>query len=152
MPSDYDPAALVQGGAEPLKVYLAEKRNAAWATAVETVVGGQLTRDVEHVIPGARGVSMGCRTLSCLILVDAPADKLLLALEVVQLVNLGPVTVNLGPSPEGRGQLLFLTEPRMADPGTFTSWYRRTRHNTLEAIRSGKMPNPLSVPVSALPD
>jgi hypothetical protein len=152
LPADYDPTVLTQGGAEPLQVYLAEPRNPAWAGAVEDVIGKQLDRDVKHVVPGAGGVSMGCRTLSCLILVDAPADKLPIAVGMVQMVVLGPVTVNLGPTPEGRGQVLFLTERRMADPGAFTGWYVKTRKKTLASVRAGEQPNPLPIPATDLPE
>jgi hypothetical protein len=151
LPADYDPAAMVQGGADPLKVYLAEPRTPAWAGPVEEVVGGQLARDVKHVVPGAGGVSMGCRTLSCLILIDAPPDKLPIAVGMVQFVTLGPVTVNLGPSPEGRGQILFLTERRMSDPATFTAWYTKTRRKVLDSVRAGTQPNPLPIPAKDLP-
>jgi len=94
---------------------------------------------------------MGCRTLSCLILFDVPKEKLDVARAVVMLVTLGPLTSDLGISPEGKGQVLFLTERRMADPATFVAWYRRARHSTLDAIRSGKEPNPLPVPVDQIP-
>jgi hypothetical protein len=148
---DYDPVALVDKGAEPVKVYLAEPRRAAWAGAVEEVVGTQLGADVRKVV-GSGGVSMGCRTLSCLILVEAPADKMELAVSMVQLVALGPITANLGTSPDGKGQVLFLTEPRMADPATFTTWYKRTRKTVLDAVRDGSKPNPLpAVPASEMP-
>jgi hypothetical protein len=148
---DYDPVALVDKGAEPVKVYLAEPRRAAWASAVEEVIGAQLGADVRKVV-GSGGVSMGCRTLSCLILVDAPADKMELAVSMVQLVALGPITSNLGISPDGKGQVLFLTEPRMADPATFTAWYTHTRKALLDAVRDGSKPNPLpSVPASEMP-
>jgi hypothetical protein len=149
--ADYDPTALTRDGADPLKVYLAEPRTPAWAGAVEEVIGKQLDRDVKHVVPGAGGVSIGCRTLSCLVLVDAPADKLPIAVGMVQMVVLGPVTVNLGPTPEGRGQVLFLTERRMADPATFTSWYVKTRQRTLASVRAGEQPNPLPIPAADLP-
>jgi hypothetical protein len=151
LPADYDPAAAVQDGADPAKVYLAEPRNPVWAAAVEGLIGGQLDRDVKRVVPGAGGVRMGCRTLSCLILVDVPADKMALAIALVQLVTLGPVTVNLGPTPEGRGQVLILNEPRMADPATYTGWYRRTRRKTLDSLHAGDQPNPLPIPAADLP-
>jgi hypothetical protein len=148
---EYDPVVLVDRGAEPVKVYLAEPRNPAWAGPVEEVIGAQLDADVKKVT-GAGAVSMGCRTLSCLILVEAPADKMELALSMVQVVALGPITVNLGPSPDGKGQVLFLTERRMADPATFTGWYRNTRKTLLDSVRDGSRPNPLpTVPVSELP-
>jgi hypothetical protein len=70
---------------------------------------------------------------------------------VLSLVTLGPITADLGLSAEGRGQLLVITDRRMADPAAFTSWFRHTRRAALEAIRSGKQPNPLPVPVSELP-
>jgi hypothetical protein len=149
--ADYDPTVLVEQGAEPVKVYLAEPRNAAWAGAVEDVVGRQLGADVKKVA-GSGGVSMGCRTLSCLILVDAPADKMEAALAMVQMVALGPITVNLGATPEGRGQVLFLTERRMADAAAFTGWYQRTRRALLDAVKDHSKPNPLPIPVLDLPE
>jgi hypothetical protein len=151
LPPDYDPTVLVDKGSEPLQVYLAEPRSATWATVVEEAIGGQMRRDLKLMLPEARGLSMGCRTLSCLILVDAPKDKLKEANEIISLVTLGPITVDLGLSPEGRGQVLFLTERRMADPGGFVAWYRGVRRTALADIRSGKRPNTLPVTVDKLP-
>jgi len=151
LPADYDPTVLAEKGGEPLTIYLAEPRHPTWAGVVEEAIGGQMRRDLKQMIPEARGLSIGCKTLSCLILIDAPRDKLEAARAVVNLVTLGPITADLGVSPEGRGQVLFLTERRMADPAQFTSWYRRARLTTLENIRSGKEPNPLPVPVSEVP-
>ena len=70
---------------------------------------------------------------------------------MVTLVTLGPLTSDLGVSADGKGQVLFLTERRMADPAQFTAWYRKARQATLEGIRSGKEPNPLPVPVADIP-
>jgi hypothetical protein len=151
LPPDYDPVALVDKGAEPLQVYLAEPRNPTWAAVVEEAIGGQLRRDLKQIVPEARNLSMGCRTLSCLIIIDVPKEKLDLARAVVTMVTLGPITTDLGISSEGRGQILVVTERRMADPAEFTAWFRRTRRATLDGIRSGKTENPLPVPPSALP-
>jgi len=151
LPPDYDPTVLADKGGDPLQIYLAEPRQPTWAGVVEEVIGGQMRRDLKQMVPEARGVSMGCRTLSCLILVDAPPDKMDAARAVVTLVTLGPLTTDLGISAEGKGQVLFLTERRMADPAQFTAWYRRARQSTLEDIRSGKVANPLPVPVSEIP-
>lgn len=151
LPADYDPTVLAEKGGDPLQIYLAEPRHPTWASVVEEVIGGQMRRDLKQMVPEARGLSMGCRTLSCLIILDAPKEKLDAARAVVTVVTLGPLTQDLGLSPEGRGQVLFLTERRMADPAAFTAWYRRARHSTLEAIRSGKEPNPLPVPLDAIP-
>jgi hypothetical protein len=151
LPPDYDPTVLAEKGGDPLRIYLSEPRHPTWASVVEEALGGQMRRDLKQMIPEARGLSMGCRTLSCLILLDVPKDKIDAARAVVTLVTLGPLTVDLGVSPEGKGQVLFLTERRMADPAVFVAWYRRARQNTLEAIRSGKQPNPLPVPVADIP-
>jgi hypothetical protein len=151
LPLDYDPTVLADKGGDPLQIYLAEPRQPTWAGVVEEVIGGQMRRDLKQMVPEARGLSMGCRTLSCLILVDAPPDKMDAARAVVTLVTLGPLTTDLGISAEGKGQVLFLTERRMADPAQFTAWYRRARQSTLEDIRSGKVANPLPVPVSEIP-
>jgi hypothetical protein len=148
---DYDPTVLADKGGDPLQIYLAEPRNPTWASVVEEAIGGQMRRDLKQMIPEARGLSMGCRTLSCLILVDVPAEKLAAAQGVVSLVTLGPVTADLGLSTDGRAQVLVLTERRMADPADFIAWYRRVRRTTLDGIRSGKTPNPLPVPVSEIP-
>jgi hypothetical protein len=151
LPPDYDPTVLAEKGADPLRIYLAEPRQPTWAGVVEEVIGGQMRRDLRHMVPEARGLSMGCRTLSCLILLDVPKEKLDAARAVAMLVTLGPLTTDLGISSDGKGQVLFLTERRMADPAQFTAWYRRARQTTLENIRSGKEPNPLPVPVSEIP-
>jgi hypothetical protein len=151
LPAEYDPTVLVEKGMDALQVYLKEPRNPTWATVVEEAIGGQMRRDLKQMIPEARNLSMGCRTLSCLILIDVPKDKLEAAGAVVGLVTLGPITVDLGLSPEGRGQVLVLTERRMADPAEFTAWYRKTRQRTLAEIRSGDRPNSLPVPVNQLP-
>jgi hypothetical protein len=151
LPPDYDPTVLAEKGGDPLQIYLAEPRHPTWAEVVEEVIGGQMRRDLKQMVPEARGLSLGCRTLSCLVFIDVPKEKMDAARSVVTLVTLGPLTVDLGLSPEGRGQVLFLTERRMADPAQFTSWYRHARQSTLEAIRSGKEPNPLPVPVDAIP-
>jgi hypothetical protein len=151
LPADYDPTVLAEKGGDPLQIYLAEPRNSTWAGVVEEVIGGQMRRDLKQLIPEARGLSMGCRTLSCIILLDVPKEKIDAARAVVTLVTLGPLTADLGVAPDGRAQVLFLTERRMADPAQFTSWYRRARHSTLEAIRSGKEPNPLPVPLGEIP-
>ena len=151
LPPDYDPTVLVDKGAEPLQVYLAEPRSPTWATVVEEAIGGQLRRDLKQMVPEARDLSMGCRTLSCLILIDVPKEKLPAASAVMGLVTLGPITIDLGLSPEGKAQVLVLTERRMSDPAQFTAWFRRTRRSTLDAIRSGKQPNTLPVPLAKLP-
>jgi hypothetical protein len=149
--ADYDPTALADKGQEPLQIYLAEPRSPTWAPAVEEIIGGQLRRDLTKMVPETRELSITCHTLSCLILVDLPKDKLEAATQVMSLVTLGPITVNLGLSAAGRAQLLFLTDRHMADPAFFTGWYRRIRRQTLNDIRSGKRPNSLPVPVSQLP-
>jgi hypothetical protein len=150
--ADYDPTALVQGGADAVSVYLKEPRNASWAGAVEEVVGGQLRRDLKKAVPEMRSLSMGCRTLSCLVIIDVPEDKRPVASVVLNLVTLGPITADLGLSPDGKGQLLFMTEPRFADPAAFTTWYKRTRARALEDIKTGKRPNPLPIPPTDLTD
>jgi hypothetical protein len=151
LPADYDPTVLADKGGDPLQIYLNEPRSPTWAPVVEQVIGGQLRRDLKQMVPEARDLSMGCRTLSCLILVDVPKDKLEAASAVIGLVTLGPITADLGLSAGGKGQILVLTERRMADPADYTAWYRRTRRSTLDAIRAAKQPNPLPVSVDKLP-
>jgi hypothetical protein len=151
LPPDYDPTVLADQGKDPLQIYLAEPRSATWAAVVEEAIGGQLRRDLKQMVPEAKGLSMGCRTLSCLILVDVPKEQLAAASQVLGLVTLGPITVDLGLSPEGRAQVLVLTERRMADPAEFTGWYRRTRKKLLDEIRAGTRPNSLPVTSDKLP-
>jgi hypothetical protein len=151
LPSDYDPTVLAEKGGDPLEIYRAEPRHPIWASAVEDVIGGQMRRDLKQMVPEARGLSIDCRTLSCLILLDVPTDKIDAARAVVTLVTLGPLTSDLGISPDGKARVLFLTERRMADPAQFTAWYRKARQTTLDGIRSGKEANPLPVPVSDIP-
>src|SRR5687767_3647406 len=64
--ADYDPTVLVQKGAAPLEVFADEPRTAAWADPVEAALGAQMRKDLQHVVPDARGVGLSCRTLSCL--------------------------------------------------------------------------------------
>jgi hypothetical protein len=149
--ADYDPIALADRGTAPLDIYLAEPRNPAWAAVVEDVIGGQLRRDLAQMVPESHGLTMTCRTLSCLIVVDVPKEKLEAASAVVSLVTLGPITADLGLSAAGRAQMVVLADRRMADGAGFTAWYRRARAQTLADIRSGKRPNNLPVEVAHLP-
>jgi hypothetical protein len=151
LPGDYDPTVLADRGTAPLDIYLAEPRNPEWASVVEGAIGGQLRRDLTQMIPEAKGLTMTCRTLSCLIVVDVPKEKLEAASAVLSLVTLGPITADLGLTAAGRAQMVVLTERRMADAAGFTAWYRRVRAQTLADIRSGKRPNNLPVEVSKLP-
>jgi hypothetical protein len=151
LPRGYNPVELIDKGSAPGQVFLSEPRHPEWAPAVESVIGGAMRADVQRLVPEARGLGMSCRTLSCLVQVDAPAGSMAAAMQVAKLVTLGPVTVDLPPTKEGRGQFLFFTEPRMADPNVFTGWYRTTRKRTLAQIKEGKRPNPLPVPVDQLP-
>lgn len=151
LPADYDPTVLVERGAAPVEVFLEEPRHPAWAPAVEEVVGGAIRRDLAALVPETRSFAMGCRTLSCLMIIDVPEARRDAALAVASLVTLGPITVNLGLTPEGKAQLLFLTERRMADPAFFTGWYQRTRRRVLDDVRSGKQPNRLPGPPSSVP-
>jgi hypothetical protein len=145
LPPDYNPTALVQDGADPVQVFLKEPRKPSWAGPVEEAVGGQLRKDLTRAVPEARSLSMGCRTLSCLIIVDVPAEKREAASAVLNLVTLGPITTDLGLTADGKAQILFMTEPRFADAAAFTAWYRRTRERVLDEIKTGKRPNPLPV-------
>ncbi len=143
--ADYDPTALVRKGAEPVEVFLREPRTQVWANTVESVVGGRMRQDLKLIVPEARGLAIACHTLSCLVMVDAPTEKMELAVAVVLLVTLGPITANLGPAPDGRQQVLFLTEPRFAQPAAFVTWYQRARKRTLDDMRSGRQRSPFPI-------
>jgi hypothetical protein len=137
----YDPTKLIDQGKNPAEVYLAEPRDETWAGPVEAVVGGRMRSDVEREIPGA-GLVLKCKSLSCLVGIDAPADKRERALAISKLMTLGPVTVDLGPEEDGTIRWLFFGESRMADANVFTAWYLKIRKRTLDQIREGKKPNP----------
>jgi hypothetical protein len=150
-PGAYDPTKLLDEGKAPGEVYLAESREPAWADPIETVVGGRMRADLERMVPGA-GVILHCRRLSCLVGVDAPADKREAARAVTKFITLGPITVDLDPEEDGTLRWLFFSEPRMGDAEVFTEWYRRLRKSTLAKIKEGKTANPFPVPVDQLPD
>jgi hypothetical protein len=114
-------------------------------------VGGKMRGDLERLVPGAE-LRMQCKTLTCLVGVDAAEDKRPLALAVVKVIMLGPLLVDLDPEEDGTQRWLFITEPRMSDPKVFTDWYLKIRKTTFERIKSGERPNPLPLPVDQLPD
>ena len=93
-----------------------------------------------------------CRQLTCLVGIDAPPDKRETALAVSKVIMLAPVVVDLDPEEDGTLRWLFFSEPRMADPTVFTTWYQRQRKTLLARIKSGKEPNPFPVPAAELPD
>jgi hypothetical protein len=147
----YDPTRLVENGVPAGEVYLKEPRDPVWADVVETVVGGKMRGDLERLVPGA-SLQIVCKTLSCLIGVDAPEGKHALALAVVKVIMLGPLLVDFDPEEDGTRRYVFLTEPRMSDPQVFTDWYQNTRKRTFEAIKAGTRENPIPVPAEQLPD
>ena len=147
-PGAYDPTKLLDEGKNAGEVYLAEARDPAWADLVETVVGGRIRGDLERMVPGA-GVVLHCRRLSCLVGIDAPAEKRDAAKAVSKFITLGPVTVDLDPEEDGTLRWLFFSEPRMGDAAAFTEWYKRLRKTTLAKIKEGKTPNPFPVPLEA---
>jgi hypothetical protein len=149
-PGAYDPTKLLDEGKQPSDVYLAEARDPDWADPVETIIGGRMRADIEGMVPGA-GVVLKCHRLSCLVGIDAPADKREAALAVSKFITLGPVTVDLDPEPDGTLRWLFFSEARMSDAAAFTDWYKKLRKATLARIRDGKAPNPLPVPIAELP-
>jgi hypothetical protein len=151
LPRDYDPTVLLAKGAEPIQVFLKEPRNAPWARRVEAIIGQAMSRDLEQYVPEARGMGMTCHTLSCIIVVDAPAEKLGAALAVTKLVTLGPFTIDIPVDEDGKGRWLFFTERRMADPAAFTDWYLAARKRTLAGIREGKRSNPFPVTPDKVP-
>lgn len=147
----YDPMDRIRAGLSPGQVFLQEPRDPDWAPAAEAALGARMLRDLGALVPEAR-VGVTCRTLSCVIQVDAPAPKVALAMEVVKLVTLGPMMVDVPGERQDRGQVLFLGDPRMADGGQFSAWYAEAHRRTLEDIKTGKRPNPLSVPIAPLGD
>jgi hypothetical protein len=147
----YDPTKLVENGVPAGEVFLKEPRDDVWAGAAETAIGGKMRGDLERLVPGAT-LQMQCKTLTCLIGVDAPEDKRPLALAVVKVIMLGPLLVDLDPEEDGTQRFLFITEPRMSDPQVFTEWYQRTRKRTFAEIKAGSRPNPIPLPSDQLPD
>jgi hypothetical protein len=107
--------------------------------------------DIERMVPGA-GVILHCRRMSCLVGIDAPAEKREAAKAVSKFITLGPVTVDLDPEEDGTQRWLFFSEPRMGDAMAYTEWYKRVRKVSLAKIKEGKTPNPFPVPVDQLPD
>ncbi len=150
-PGGYDPIKLLDEGKPAGEIYLAESRDPAWADPVETIVGGRMRGDLERMVPGA-GVILHCRRLSCLVGIDAPAEKREAAKAVTKFITLGPVTVDLDPEEDGTQRWLFFSEPRMGDAQVLTEWYKRVRKNSLAKIKDGKTPNPFPVPIDQLPD
>jgi hypothetical protein len=147
----YDPTKLVEAGVPAGEVYLKEPRDPVWAEMVEGMIGGKMRGDLQRLVPEA-SLQMACKTLSCLIGVDAPEEKRPLALALVKVIMLGPYLIDLDPEEDGTQRLLFITEPRMSDPQVFTEWYQRIRRSTFKAIKSGARKNPIPLPTEQLPD
>ncbi len=147
----YDPTKLVENGVPAGEVFLKEPRNPAWADLVEAAIGDKMRGDLARLVPEA-SLQINCKTLSCLIGVDAPEAKRPLALAVLKIIMLGPILVDFDPEEDGTHRFAFLTEPRMADPQVFVEWYQRTRKRAFENIKSGTRENPLPVAADQLPD
>jgi hypothetical protein len=146
----YDPTKLLENGVNAGEVFAEEPRSAGWADAVESAVGAAMNRDFAATVPGAAAV-IKCKTLSCLVGIDAPSDKREAALAVSKVVTVAPWIVDLPPEDDGTLRWLFFQEVRFADPAAFVSWYGEVRERTLAAVRDGKRPNPFPVPASEVP-
>ena len=147
----YDPTKLLDNGVQAAEVYDKEPRSDAWAEATELVVGGAMGRDLKSMVPEA-AVVLKCRTLSCLVGIDAPPDKRAAALAVTKFLMLAPWVVDLEPEEDGTLRWLFFQEPRFGDPKTFVDWFSRLRKSTLAQIHAGKTANPFPVPVEQVPE
>lgn len=61
---DYDPLRLMSL-ANLSDIFAAEPRNPSWAPKVEGWLGDQVKSDVERLVPGARELTVECRTTIC---------------------------------------------------------------------------------------
>jgi hypothetical protein len=146
----YDPTKLLENGVPAAEVYDKEPRSAGWAEAAELVVGGAMGRDLRAMVPEAQ-VVIKCRTLSCLVGIDAPPEKREAALAVTKFLMLAPWVVDLEPEEDGTMRWLFFQEPRFGDPKTFVDWFEGVRKRTLGDIHAGKAPNPFPVALEQVP-
>jgi hypothetical protein len=146
----YDPTKLLESDVPAAEVWDKEPRSDAWADATETMVGGAMRRDLEAMVPGA-AVVLKCRTLSCLVGIDAPEDKRPAALAVTKFFTFAPWVVDLGPEEDGTLRWLFFEEPRFGDAKTFVDWYADARKRKLAEIHAGKAPNPFPVSLENVP-
>jgi hypothetical protein len=146
----YDPTKLLESDVPAAEVWDKEPRSDAWADATEAMVGGAMRRDLEAMVPGA-AVVLKCRTLSCLVGIDAPEDKRPDALAVTKFLTFAPWVVDLGPEEDGTLRWLFFEEPRFSDAKTFVDWYAEARKRKLADIHAGKTPNPFPVSLESVP-
>jgi hypothetical protein len=149
-PVVYDPTKLLDNDVPAAEVYDKEPRSEAWATAAELVVAGAMRRDLAAMVPEA-SIILKCRTLSCLVGIDAPEDKRAAALAVSKFLMIAPWVVDLEPEEDGTLRWLFFQEPRFGDPKIFVDWFEGARKRKLADIRSGKAPNPFPVPLDKIP-
>jgi hypothetical protein len=147
----YDPNKLLAEGKDAAEVFLAERRDEFWADVVEQTVGAQIQRDLDALVPGAK-VGIQCKSLSCVVQMNAPKDKEAQATAVAKVIMFGPTLVQVEPTKNGHPRWIFFCEPRMGDARFFVDWYRRVRRQTFQAIKAGKRPNPLPFPTEKLPD
>lgn len=148
--STYDPNTLLSQGQNPADIFLKEPRDDFWADIVEQTVAEQIQKDLQLLVPGAK-IGLKCKKLSCVVGLQAPREKLPAAMAVAKLIMFGPSLVDVDPDKDGTQRWLFFCEPRMGDAKFFVDWYRRVRKTTLQAIKSGKRPNPLPFPPEKLP-
>jgi hypothetical protein len=146
----YDPTKLLERDVPAAEVWDKEPRSHAWADATETMVGGAMRRDLEAMVPGA-AVVLKCRTLSCLVGIDAPEDKRPAALAVTKFLTFAPWVVDLPAEDDGTLRWLFFEEPRFSDGKTFVDWYAGARKRKLADIHAGKAPNPFPVSLENVP-
>lgn len=149
-PTVYDPTKLLENGVAAGEVFNEEPRTATWADPVEGIIGGAMGRDLAAMVPGA-AVVLKCKTLSCLVGIDAPEDKRADAVAVTKFLMLAPWVVDLPAEDDGTVRWLFFQEPRFADVQTFLGWYTAQRKRKLADIRSGKAANPFPVAATEAP-
>ncbi len=149
-PAVYDPTKLLEAGVPAVEVYEKEPRAGRWADLVEASIGNAMGRDLNAMVPEA-GMVMKCKTMSCLIGIDAPATRADAALAVTKFLTIAPWVVDLPPEEDGTQRWLFFQEPRFADPDVFLPWYAGVRKRALAEMREGKRPNTLPVDKDQLP-
>lgn len=139
----YNPRRLQKAGYSAAEIFEDEPRNERWASAVESQVGGQVSSDLQKLVPGAQEVTMECRSRSCRMTYVVPSiEDMRAGRAFLRLLGPGPVrNYSGGRGPTQESLYILFSSKEDAEESDFDSAaiierYKDKRRKILNGIRS----------------